>query len=1017
MSLQSLEPDFAIGIQRHNLPAKDEKARQAASNDDSNLQLLFNTLEKFGFKAQVRTGSDAGTQLIVFVKIVSKVYEDLVKKDLLRNFEFGLTDDDAASYNKQRLIYEYLTSLEALGGVGITPGIGQWKFVESITSLEGYLADTTLSEQAKTELFQPSFLTAKFKELYGPGVALYFDFVRFYTVALAGLSVFGIIGYLKSKNYSIAFSFINLIWGAGLLVLWRRRAKFLSNTWGVQGALDLERFRSELAGASGDLQDTKHRSETDKARFVKQLLFVPVALAFGAILLAAQGGCFVLEIFIAEIYDGPGKSVLTLTPTILLSVFVPVFTIVYSLATQKFIDWENHQSNLTRSQSFAIKSFLLSIMTGYVPLLISAFIYLPFAHLLQPNLIYIKRAISGRIRSDRYAYLYLTNIKSEDSFQINQGRLDSQYFYFIVTNQVIGSVLKFGLPLILTPAIEFVKKIIGGNKGKVEAEENPEEKPYLERVRRAVALPEYSVDDSFRDIALQFGYVTIFGSIWTLAPLVCIFFNVLTFKLEEWRLSSGKYFKPVVARKIDTIYPWNVAFFFLAWLGSIVSPLVASFYRHGAKPPKNFGSFGFDKASVNVGSTVGLVTVLLFSEHLFFVLYFIGGKLSDLFKSETEIENDNFQNTLILRRQQFSQQKLPEIASPDDSAWSSYAPSGALQQVKSLQLHEVEPQNEKSQTEKSQVDAPTQSEDQGQSKSIGETIAAVGALTGISRLVASDGDSSVTNKKELLEKKRLELERLQQEKRKELEERAEKGDSIIDTVNTRGESANAIIDDNSHVPTSGEDYEKHIDTDAAAARSQEAQGKLSSAAPAAAGAAGGAAVAGGAAAASLKGSLDKPKSNESLGGLPLVVNASPSNDPKAALNREHILQKSAERLGVAGKEGTVAPVAERAEETKLPVATVKDEENGEDTEAAEAATGAGAGAGAATGESSSEAPAAEEKTPTSKQTNNTEGEKTSSQNTSSKKSTDTRATDNSSVDENGKKSSRKKSLKNLLKRK
>lgn len=1025
MSIQSLEPDFAIGVQHLNVAPQDEKARKAASNDDSHLQLLFSTLEDYGFKAQVRAGADPATQLLVFVKIVSATYEELVKKDLLRNYEFGLTDNDTAPYNRQRLIYEYLTTPRALGGVGISPGIGEWNFVESITSLDGYLADPSVSEQAKKQLVNTTFSSAKFKVTYGPAVALFFDFVRFYTLGLVGLSLFGIIGFLKSKNYSIAFSFINLIWATVILVLWRRRAKFLSNTWGVQGALDLERFRSVLAGASGEVQDSKQMAESDKVRFIKQLLFVPVALAFGAVLLTAQGLCFVLEIFILEIYDGPGKAVLTLTPTILLSTFVPVFTIIYSQATQKFIDWEQHKSNLTRSQSFAIKSFLLNVMTGYVPLLISAFIYLPFAHLLQPNLVYIKRAISGRIRSDRYAYSYLTNIKSLESFEINQGRLDSQYFYFIVTNQVIGSVLKFGLPLILTPAIEFAKKIISGKKSKLEAEENPEEKPYLDRVRRASLLPEYSVDDSFRDIALQFGYVAVFGSIWTLAPLVCIFFNVLTFKLEEWRLASGLYFKPVVARKIDSIYPWNIAFFFLVWLGSIVSPLVASFYRHGAKPPKHYGSFGFDKASVNVGSTVGLVTVLLLSEHLFFALYFIGGKLSDLFKSEAEASNDNFQNTLVLRRQQFSQESLPQIASPDDSAWSSYAPSGAIKQVKSLGIHEVTPETTP-EVEKSQ--AP--SEPQGQSKSVGETvsdtIAAVGALTGISRLVSSD-DSSVTNKKELLEKKRKELEKLQEIKRRELEERAEHGDSIVDTVDPQGKSSQAIMDDNSHVPNSGTDYEKNIDTDAAAARNQATkegtkEGLNSLAAPAATGAAGGAAVAGTGAAAT---SLNKKDSQDSLfADKPL------SNDPKAALNKEHILQKSAERLGVASKEGTVAPVPENSDE-KIPVATEKEEGEGENG-GAEAAVGAGAGGaaggvgGAVSGSEGKasgledkasgveeKATGSKEQASDSKRANGNDSEKNSNTQ-ASKKSSDTRSTD---TDGDEKKSARKKSLKNLLKRK
>lgn len=944
MAIQDIEPDIAIGVKHANVPGKDEKSREAAKKDAANLQLLLETLEKFGFRAQVRAGADRANQLLVFVKIRSSVYQELVKKDLLRNFEFGLTDDDSGTYNKQRLIYEYLCSPKNLGGVGITPGASEWKFVESITSLDAYLTDSNVPEAAKKELWQPSFSTAKFKNLYGPGVALYFDFVRFYTVALAGLAVFGIIGFLKKKNYSIAFSFINMIWGAGVLVLWRRRTKFLANTWGVQNSLELERFRSELASESGQANESKQRVDASKKRFIKQLLFVPVALAFGGVLLTVQGLCFVLEIFILEIYDGPGKSVLTLTPTILLSTFVPVFTIVYNAITARFIDWERHDSNLTRSQSFAIKSFLLNIMTGYVPLLISAFIYLPFAHLLQPNLVYIKRAIAGRVRSDRYAYQYLTNIKSEDSFEINQQRLDSQYFYFIVTNQVIGSVLKFGLPLILTPILNFVQKLLSGSKAKVDVEEDSQEKSWLDEVRRASSLPEYSIDDSFRDIALQFGYVTIFGSIWTLAPLICIIFNILTFKLEEWRLASGLFFKPVVARKIDTIYPWDIAFFFLAWLGSIVSPLVASFYRHGAKPPKKFGLFGFDKASVNVGSTVGLVTVLLLSEHLFFLLCFLGNKVSDLFKSDKEIENDDFQNTINLKKQQYSSREIPNIVAPDDSAWKSFTASSALLQAKNLNVHETV-------------------ESEAKNRNFEEP---AGVLSGVSRAPESEGSSKMTNKKDLLEKKRRELKELEDRKRKELESRAEKGDRIVETVNQEGERASAIMDDNSHVPTTGHDYEKDIDKNVLA-------GALGAAATGAAGA----------------GAADALKDFNTDN-----IASSPS-DPSAAKNREYIpLEDAKKQLKDPNlSDHTAAPVDSSAGANVAPASgDVKDTENGVPE---------------STGTNSADSNIAD--ADTSVQESGYDHEK--GVNEPSDKSTT-----ESTVDEHGKKSKRKRSLKQLLKR-
>ena len=53
MAIQDIEPDIAIGVKHANVPGKDEKSREAAKKDAANLQLLLETLEKFGFRAQV----------------------------------------------------------------------------------------------------------------------------------------------------------------------------------------------------------------------------------------------------------------------------------------------------------------------------------------------------------------------------------------------------------------------------------------------------------------------------------------------------------------------------------------------------------------------------------------------------------------------------------------------------------------------------------------------------------------------------------------------------------------------------------------------------------------------------------------------------------------------------------------------------------------------------------------------------------------------------------------------------
>lgn len=736
---------------------------------DANLKKLLSVLEKKGFTTQARPGPDPKSTLLVFLKLSGALYLELVEKDLIKNYEFGITSKDDSPSDRPRVIYSYLSNPEECGGCAITPGKGEWTFVSSITPISGYLADSKFFEKAKKLILAPELGTNALKKDYGTLIAFYFEFLKFYIGSLSILAVLGLVAKLRSKTLSLTYSFVNLIWGTVFWLLWKRRERYLANFWGVQNAHKIDEYNAELTSLNKDFERVssyKHRDRHDGVRFVKQILFAPVALVFVAVLVSYQLGCFVIEIFLSEIYDGPGKIVLTLLPTILISVFVPVLTIVYNIVVDKFLVWESHDNTYSRSDSFVVKTFVLNFLTGYVPLLITSFIYLPFAHLIQPNLPEIQRTLASNINSNRYVYKYLTKVKSQQDFVINQERLSGQFFFFIVISQIIQFGVKYALPLVLKPVLKIVNEKILGKVEDVKAQDAPEEKEWLEKVRAAVVLPEHNVNDDYRGLAMQYGYLILFGPVWTLAPLLSLIFNAITFKLDQFKLSSGLYYRPPVLTRVDSIHPWDYAFLLLTWIGSVISPLVTAFYRHGTKPPKPLGQFALDKASVNVSSATVLILVLFFSEHSFFGLYFIGTKVSTFLKSDVEVQNDFVDNDIKLRRDHYSAEvKSKGVNSGNDWKTSTEL---TLKQAQGIDLVPVS--------------------------------GSKGALTSVSQGETStllnrlDKASVLEQKKKLLAEKEEEL-RL----RKQLEEHKEKSDSIIDTVDSEGKPTLAIIDDNSHI--------------------------------------------------------------------------------------------------------------------------------------------------------------------------------------------------------------------------
>lgn len=799
-ALQHLDPDFVLSV------AYATRAPQLdIPSSESNLTLrgLLRLLYDCGFATQVRAAGDLPSNLLVFLRLKSYAFEELAEKDLVKAYEFGVSAKNTSKADRLRLVHRLLTSPESVGGLGITPGSGLWTHVRAVVPITDALSETSLVADLKTHFTSPELTTGHVKETYGVQIALYFEFLKFYTTWLVPLAVLGAVSFLKTRHlFSLTYSFVSLIWGVLFLVFWDRKQLYLVNFWGVQNSSKVDEHVAELASLNKNFEKKSsysHKHNNDGVRFVKQLAFAPVALAFTAVLVSYQLGCFVLEIFLSEIYDGPGKAFLTLLPVVLLSVFVPILSAVYSAVAGMALSWENHDNDYTKSNSMLTKTFVLNFLTSYVPLIITSFIYLPFAHLIEPNLGYVQLSItSSRVGSNPYLGKYLSKVKSLKDFQINQGRLNAQFFYFMVTNQVVQVVLKYVLPLVLGPVIKFVSsKLSGGPKVAFEVDDDEEEEQWLQNVRKSILLPEYNVHDDFRGLVVQYGYLILFGPVWPLAPLISTVFNLITFKLDTLKLTNGKYFRPPVPERVDSIRPWDYALFILTWFGSVISPIVTCFYRHGTKPPKTLGQFALDKASINVSSSAALVLALLASEHVFFVLFFLGTKLSGLFKSKAELDNDFVDNDIKLRRDFYSSKVKSTIKVDDDGAWEGFTAEQTLKHAEGIPGRNISKAARKKDLSEKETSATSLGSYQRGTEN--------SQLTNRSKATAVSLASGSPSDEELRRKYDQRQKELKQ-KQEELARRAEsnlaavkdKSDTVISTVDATGQRTFSTIDDNTH---------------------------------------------------------------------------------------------------------------------------------------------------------------------------------------------------------------------------
>ncbi|CDK25813.1 unnamed protein product [Kuraishia capsulata CBS 1993] len=560
--LNDLSPDYVMKVAYET--DKETKSPSAAAQMD--LARLVKTLDVNGFSVNVRP--DTFSTILVFIKLSDDLVSRLAKNSQAKDWIYGVTSSESDSISvaqKLRLIYDKLTGPKSEGGCEITIGEGNWNFVTAVLPLANYSQIIAEKERARAGLFKGAFDTAQsafLLENFGSKYAFYFGFLTHYLKWLMVFSLVGVISNIFFGRFSKVYAVFNIAFAVSFYLFWKVKQTSLAREWGVENVGVVE-----ISRASNASPDPEYKT------LFKAFLFTPVALTSALTLFAYQMGCFFIEIFLTELYDGPGKGLLALVPTILLSIIVPIVTIVYTKVVNKYLNFESHQKKSTFHFSYIIKLFVINFLTSYMALIITAFIYLPFGYQVNPYLTHLGNHVHNYV-SPRISV-------RQENYEINKLRLNNQYQFFVVTNQVVGCGLEFVLPVVLKKvfALPFVKSLTGANKVEEPVHKDDEnEAELLEYVRNTLALPPLDINDEYRQLVLQFGFLALFGPIWSIGPLVSTIINIIQYKLDYLKL-LGSVRTPIPDRA-DGIYPWDGILKFLISVGSIVSVAITLLYNH-----------------------------------------------------------------------------------------------------------------------------------------------------------------------------------------------------------------------------------------------------------------------------------------------------------------------------------------------------------------------------------------------------------------------------------------------------
>ncbi|KAI4741624.1 putative plasma membrane stress response protein [Aureobasidium sp. EXF-12298] len=547
---------------------------------------LIRDIEAFGLEAEVRHGH--GATLLTLIRIPRNKLGNEVYRSRVKDWLFGIvhvrplgdsfTIVDAATPSEEiRSVFHLVTWTKEQGGAGVTANFGQWKHITASFAPHAWTANKTLLKQLSAKIILGADDLDSIKALFGEKVAFYYAFIQAYSLFLIVPAISGTLFCLFSRPYSIMFGTITCVWSIVFVEWWKKQETDLSIRWHVQGvgALKVNRvqYNWEKEDTDAITGEVKKIFPAHK-RLTRQLLFLPFAALAAFVLSIVLVVTFLIEAIISDVYGEELANYWALhyLPTILLAVSLPYITDFLTSIATRLSEHENHRTNDEFELAQVQKAFVLNFVTSFLPLVLTAYIYVPFGSKLLPYFV---------------PNSWQSHIVGKD-FNIDAHRLQEEVISLSLAGQLINFGEEFVLPFLKRHLLEAYRRYQDAKQGKslhqrMHSEytktllvDAPHEERLLSRLRAEAAAPPYDVQEDIMEMCVQFGYLAMFGVIYPLMPLGFLINNWIELRGDFFKLISESQRPPPI--RSDSIGPCISALEFLTWLGSLSTAALLCMY-------------------------------------------------------------------------------------------------------------------------------------------------------------------------------------------------------------------------------------------------------------------------------------------------------------------------------------------------------------------------------------------------------------------------------------------------------
>lgn len=382
---------------------------------------------------------------------------------------------------------------------------------------------------------------------------------------------------------------------------WKRQETDLSIRWDVKGVGVLKVNRVQYSWEKEEIDSITGEARKifpAHKRAARQLLFLPFAVLAGLALSSVLMVTFLAEAIISDVYGeelanfwvwyvthhqdlhtNDMNQAVQYLPTILLAVSLPYITEFLTSIASRLSEYENHRTNDEFELAQVQKAFVLNFVTSFLPLILTAYVYVPCGSKLLPNL--LPTSLQSRV--------------PVKNFHIDAHRLQEEVISLSLAGQVINFGEEFVLPFLKRHLLEAYRRYKDAQQGKslhqrMHSEytktllvDAPQEESLLSRLRAEATAPPYDVQEDIMEMCVQFGYLAIFGIVFPLMPLGFLINNWIELRGDFFKLISESQRPPPI--RSDSIGPCISALEFLTWLGSLST--AALLYMYGGDSDEN----------------------------------------------------------------------------------------------------------------------------------------------------------------------------------------------------------------------------------------------------------------------------------------------------------------------------------------------------------------------------------------------------------------------------------------------